>query len=315
MRFKTLILLGLICPGQSTQFRAVAGSNTSSYQVVHGWPQLPEGLAFGQVSGVSVDSHNHVFVFHRGDHPIMCFEGMTGKLIAAWGDGLIGVAHGLKVDQENNVWVTDIKNQQVYKFSHDGALLMTVGAKEVAGLDGKHFNQPTDVVVAPNGDFYVADGYGNSRVTKFSANGDFLFDWGRKGDQQGEFDTPHGITMDKQGRVYVADRANARIQVFDERGKFLTQWKSRELGRPWGLTVGPDNLLYVVDGGDMNPKPPDRGRVLKLDLDGRILETWGAFGSYDGQFYWAHAVSVGRNGDVYVCDVDLGRRVQKFVRH
>jgi DNA-binding beta-propeller fold protein YncE len=292
----------------------LASNLPGPYQVVHGWPELPEGFAFGQVSGVGADSHNHVFVFHRGDHPIMCFEGATGKLVASWGDGMFRTPHGLAVDVKDNVWVTDVGHHQVFKFSHDGELLMTIGAKDVPGLDGKHFNQPTDIAVAQNGEFYVSDGYGNSRVAKFSAQGEFLLDWGRKGDQPGEFDTPHGIALDAQGRVYVADRSNARVQVFDGNGKFLSQWKSAELGRPWDITIGPDGYAYVVDGGDLNPKPPDRGRVVKLDLEGHALETWGRFGKYDGQIYWGHALAVAQNGDVYVTDVGLGMRVQKFVR-
>lgn len=287
---------------------------SGAYQVVHGWPQLPEGFAFGHVSGVDVDSHNHVWVFHRGDRPILCFDGDTGKILASWGDGMFTTAHGLAVDHRDNVWVTDVGNHQVFKFSHNGELMLTLGAKGVPGLDGTHFNRPTDVAVAPSGEFYVADGYGNSRVAKFSADGKFLLDWGSKGDQPGQFDTPHGIALDQQGRVYVADRTNSRIQVFDANGKFLTLWKSPDLGRPWGLAVGRDGFLYVADGGDLKPKPPDRGRVLKLDLQGKILEQFGSFGSYDGQFYWAHDVGVGRNGDVYVVDVHLGMRVQRFVR-
>jgi peptidylamidoglycolate lyase len=293
---------------------AVLFSAQGAYEVVHGWPQLPDGFALGQVSGVGVDSHNRIWVFHRGDRPIMGFDGATGKLVASWGDGMFATAHGLTVDSKDNIWVTDVGHHQVYKFTNSGELLMVVGAKDVPGLDGRHFNQPTDVAVTPTGDFYVSDGYGNSRVAKFSADGEFLLDWGTHGDKPGQFDLPHGIALDPQGRVYVADRSNARIQVFDGDGKFLHQWKSEALGRPWGLTVAPDGYLYVVDGGDMNPKPPDRGRVLKLDLQGNILEKWGSFGSYDGQFYWAHDVAVAKNGDVYVTDVHLGMRVQKFVR-
>ncbi len=287
---------------------------SSSYQIVHGWPQLPEGFALGQVSGVDVDSHNHVFVFHRGDRPILCFEGKTGKIITSWGDGLFLKSHGLKVDRHDNIWVTDVDRHQVFKFSHSGELLMTLGIEKKAGLDRQHFNGPTDVAIAPSGEFYVSDGYGNSRVVKFSAKGEFLFDWGSKGDQPGQFDIPHGITADADGRVYVADRSNSRIQAFDSQGKFLHQWKSSHLGRPWAVNFGPDGFLYVVDGGDLNPKPPDRGHALKLDLQGNILDKWGAFGSYDGQFYWAHTIGVAPDGNVYVGDVHVGMRVQKFVK-
>jgi len=287
---------------------------SGSYQVVHGWPKLPDGFAFGQVSGVGVDSHNHVFVFHRGDHPIMCIDGATGEIIKSWGDGVFETPHGLAVDGKDNVWVTDLGLHQVFKFSHDGELLMTLGEKGVPGLDGTHFNKPTDVAITPSGEFYVSDGYENSRVAKFSALGKFLFDWGTKGDQPGEFDLPHGIALDRQGHVYVADRTNSRVQVFDGNGKFLAEWKSAEIGRPWDVAVGPDGIAYVMDGGDMNPKPPDRGRVVKTDLQGKVLDEFGSFGSYDGQFYWGHAVAVAANGDVYVTDVHLGMRVQKFVK-
>ncbi len=314
MQSKLLVALCLICGGAAIAWPRVPSDAASPYQVVHGWPQLPEGFALGQVSGVGVDSHDHIFVFHRGDRPILSFDGSTGKLLASWGDGMFTTPHGLAVDSHDNVWVTDVGHHQVFKFSHNGELLMTVGVKDEPGLDGKHFNKPTDVVVTPTGEFYVSDGYGNSRVAKFSARGEFLFDWGKKGDGPGEFDTPHGISLDADGRVYVADRANARVQVFDGNGKVLAQWKSPELGRPWDVTAGPDGFVYVVDGGDMNPKPPDRGRVLKLDRQGRVLETWSSFGKYDGQIYWGHAVAVGKNGAVYVTDVNVGMRVQKFVR-
>ena len=221
--------------------------------------------------------------------------------------------HGLRVDQHDNIWVTDIELQQVLKFNHNGQLLMAVGEAGVAGLGGKHFNEPTDVAVAPDGSFYVSDGEGNSRVAKFSANGEFLFDWGQKGDQPGEFNTPHGIAMDGEGRIYVADRGNSRIQVFRGDGTFLYLWESPKLGRPWALSFGPDGRLYVVDGGDLNPWPPDHSHILKLDIDGNILETWSSYGNYDGQLFWGHDIALGRDGTVYVGDIQ-GRRVQKFAR-
>ena len=307
---------------------AVAQQNPGAepYTVVHGWPVLPEGYVLGQVSGVGVDSHNHVFVFHRAEQSwaqdkshaissptILMFEGASGKLLASWGENRFLEPHGLRVDRDDNVWLTDRALQQVFKFSHDGRLLMTLGTERAAGLDGTHFNKPTDVAFAADGSIYVSDGYGNNRVAKFSADGKFLLDWGRKGQGPGEFDLPHNVAVDAQGLVYVADRSNSRIQVFDANGKFLRMWKSEELARPWGLAIGPDNMLYVVDGGDLKPAPPDRGRLLKLNLQGTILTKWSRFGNYDGQIYWGHDLAVGKDGAVYVGDVYHGMRVQKFI--
>jgi peptidylamidoglycolate lyase len=285
-----------------------------TFQVVHGWPTLPDGFALGQTTGLEVDSKNRVLVFHRGASPIMAFDGPSGKLLASWGDGMFGSAHGLTVDHEDNVWVTDGKDHQVFKFSSAGKLLMTLGAKGVPGLDGTHFNRPTDVLVAPNGDIYVTDGYGNRRVAQFNSAGKFIRDWGSEGDQPGQFNNPHGLAMDKDGKLYVADRENSRIQIFTSEGKFLDLWKSKELGRPWGLDIADDGFLYVADGGDLQPDPPNRNRAMRLDLTGKIHEVWGSFGSADGQFYWAHDIAVGSDGAVYVCDVNVGMRAQKFVR-
>ena len=296
------------------------------YIVVHGWPQLSDGFVLGQVSGVAVDSHNHVFVFHRAEnswaadktHPIpsatvLCFDGASGKLLNSWGANRFLEPHGLRVDRHDNVWLTDRALQQVFEFTHDGKLLLTIGTERIAGLDGTHFNLPADIAFAADGGIYVADGYGNNRVARFASDGKFQFDWGSKGTGEGEFDLPHSVAVDAQGLVYVADRNNARIQVFDANGKFLKVWKSPELGRPWSLTIGPDNLLYVVDGGDLKPAPPDRGQIMKLDLSGKILAKWSRYGNYDGQIYWGHDLAVGKDGAVYVGDVYHGMRVQKFV--
>ena len=284
----------------------------SKYQVIHGWPQVPEGSTFAGIGGVDVDSRNRVFVFQRTDPPILCFDGATGKMLAAWGDGqFTRAAHGLEVDPEDNVWVVDVDLHQVYKFNHQGDLLMTMGTKGTPGLGPEHFNQPTDVAVAENGEIYVADGYVNSRVVKFSPEGQFLFDWGQKGDQPGELDTPHGIAVDRQGRVYVADRGNGRIQIFEGDGTFLEQWTRPQMRRPWGLDIGSDGALYVADGGDLVHRGK-KERILRFSPEGNLLDQWGSFGRYDGQFYWAHDVAVAPSGEVYVCDV-LGKRVQKFV--
>jgi peptidylamidoglycolate lyase len=329
---RSTLLLGLFlllaAAGSAFFARAQEAQNpTGAYHVVRDWPRLPEGYVFGEVTGVAVDSHNHVFVFHRtarssrrppareGPIPaatVLCFDGATGSLLAQWGENMFREPHGLSVDKDDNLWLTDRELNQVFKFSHDGKLLMTLGEKGVAGNDGRHFLGPTAVAVAPDGSFYVSDGYGNSRVAKFSPRGEFRFDWGKKGSGPSEFDTVHHVALDAQGRVYVADRSNSRLQVFTGDGKFIAEWKSPALGRPWASALGPDGLLYVVDGGDLKFSPPDRAHILKLDLSGKILEQWASYGTYDGQIYWGHDIAVGRDGAVYVGDI-LGHRLQKFV--
>lgn len=317
----SVLLVALFVVGTAAQEKSL-----DPYTVVHGWPILPEGMVLGQVSGVAVDSHNHVFIFHRAEgswatdktHPIasptiLCFDGASGKLLVSWGENRFLEPHGLRVDSRDNVWVTDRALQQIFKFSHDGKLLLTIGTERTAGVDATHFNLPADIAFASDGSIYVADGYGNNRIAKFSPEGKLLLDWGHKGTGPGEFNLPHSVAVDAQGLVYVADRSNARIQVFDANGKFLKMWCSPELGRPWSLTIGPDNLLYVVDGGDLKPAPPDRGQLLKLDLSGKILAKWSRFGNYDGQIYWGHDLAIGKDGAVYVGDVFHGMRVQKFV--
>lgn len=302
---------------------------SSHFQVVHGWPLLPQGELLGAVAGVGVDSHDNVFVFHRAGRewpdsdvleltPILTptvalFDGRSGVLLAQWGANTFAMPHGLTVDRDDNVWLTDVALQQVYKFSHDGKLLLALGERGVPGNDSSHFNRPTDVAVAPDGTFYVSDGYLNTRVLKFAADGKFLFQWGTKGSGAGQFDLPHGIALDPTGHVYVADRSNARVQVFDGHGRYISEWKGVDLGRPYNVAVRGDGTAFVVDGGDQPSKPPDRSGVAVVHPDGSVSQRFGRFGNYDGQFALAHDIAVAKDGSVYVGDI-TGGRVQKFVR-
>jgi peptidylamidoglycolate lyase len=299
------------------------------YHVVHGWPVLPPGEVLGAVSGVGVDSRDHVFVFRRADRvalalgdfdmkpilrpTVLVFDGRTGAILSKWGAGEFAMPHGLYVDRQDNVWLTDVAYHQVYKYSADGKLLLAIGERGVPGDDAGHLNRPTDVAVAADGMIYVSDGYRNSRIVVFSSDGKFLFQWGTKGAGPGEFDVPHGIALDGRGQVYVADRTNARVQVFDSRGKYLSQWKAAALGRPYDVAFGRDDLAVVVDGGDQPKGPPDRAGAAIVRPDGTVVEQFGSFGNYDGQFMMAHDVAVASNGAIYVGDI-TGGRVQKFVR-
>jgi DNA-binding beta-propeller fold protein YncE len=328
----------VVCTGSAAACaRPVAGSAVKSppiapphgYHVVHGWPVLPEGEILGPVAGVGVDSHDDVLVFHRAERAspasnafdltpiavptVLHFDGRTGVLLGRWGADLFVMPHGLTVDRQDNVWLTDVALQQVYKFSHDGHLLLTLGERGVAGDDRAHFNRPTKVAVAPDGSFYVSDGYRNSRVLKFAPDGQFVFQWGTKGTGPGQFDVPHGIALDAGGLVYVADRSNARIQIFDGAGHYIREWKGGAIGRPFDVAIGPDANTFIVDGGDLPSAPPDRSGLVVLRPDGTVVVRFGRFGNYDGEFAVGHDLAVATDGAVYVGDIK-GRRVQKFVR-
>ena len=189
--------------------------------------------------------------------------------------------------------------------------LLTLGERGVSGDDTSHFNRPSDVAIAADGSFYVSDGYGNSRVLKFSADGKFLFQWGKKGKAAGEFDLPHAIALDTKGNVYVADRQNKRIQVFDDQGKYITEWKGPPFVNPQNIKIGEDGTAFIVDTG--NDQPPDRCGLWILNNDGSVIERVGRYGNYDGQFLDPHWVAIAKSGEVYVADF-TGKRVQKFVR-
>ena len=328
-----LIVFSLVAVASTVAENRTRASTTSmqshSYRVVHGWPILPDGETLGGVAGVAVDSHERVFVFHRSGRTwpdsdeldqtpiprptVTVFDARSGAVRARWGSGQFAMPHGLTVDEYDNVWLTDTALQQIYKFSADGHLILALGERGVAGNDQEHFDRPTAVAVAHDGSFYVSDGYRNTRIMKFSSQGRFLFQWGTKGTGPGEFDLPHWVALDRAGNVYVADRENARVQVFDGSGRYLTQWKSPLLGRPYAIAFDRYGIAYVVDGGDQPSSPPDRSAWAVVSADGRPVARIGRFGNYDGEFQGAHTIAVDSYGSVYVGDVD-GARVQKFVR-
>jgi DNA-binding beta-propeller fold protein YncE len=288
------------------------------YSVVPGWPELPEGWNFRETPGIAVDSRNHVFVVHRGDHPIMEFD-PAGKFIRSFGDTLFDRAHAVRIDPEGNLWAVDDGSHTVVKLDSKGHVKMVLGrfrkpgesvTPPTPGPRGYRdpevllFNRPTDIAFAANGDFYVTDGYGNSRVVKFAKDGRFLKAWGSKGKNRGQFDTPHSSAVVRRGRVYVADRENYRIQIFNADGEFLQEWT--HVGAPWGLYLTADENLYMADGYN--------NRVLKLDLEGKTLGSFGAPGKLPGQFSYLHHLSVGADGAIYTAEI-LNWRPQKFVRH
>ena len=281
---------------------AHAQSADSSYQLVENWATFPEGVtAWSAATGVDIDQRNgNIYVFHRNESmPIMAFD-KNGKFLRAWGQGMFKTTHFLRTDRDGNVWVTDRGDHQVFKFSAEGKLLMTLGRKGVIGENESRdaFNGVADLVIARNGDIFIADGEStNTRVVKYSKDGNFVTWWGGKGTEPGQFDEPHSIAIDSDGRLYVGDRRNKRVQVFDQKGKFLTQWN--HLSTPWGVFVKGDRL-YVVDGTEANCL------LIVSTKDGKILERIDGLSN-------ATAVTVDSNDAIYVGEVN-GANVKKFVR-
>ena len=270
-----------------------------SYKLDPTFPQLPKDIKLAEVSGVTINSAGDIFIFHRGQQPIIAFD-KSGKFLRSFGEGTKS-AHGLRCDSDDNIWATDVVSHTVTQFAPDGKVLLTLGEKGVAGEDETHFNKPTDIAFAPDGNFFVSDGYGNSRVVKFDKTGKFLLAWGKKGTGEGEFNTPHAVRLDSKGNLYVGDRENDRVQVFDQNSKFI-----RSFGgfAPFGLFITADDMLFVADGR--------AHRVMKMTLEGKILDTIGKLGPEPGHFFLPHGITVDKDGAVYVTEIN-GKRVQKFV--
>ena len=261
--------------------------------------KLPKGLTMGSCSAVAIDSKQNIYVFHRGKQPILVFS-KTGKFLRSWGDKLIAYAHGLRIDKQGNVWVTDTKRHQVFKFSSKGKLLMTLGTANVPGTGKNQFDKPTDIAFGANGDLYISDGYGNSRVVVLTSKGKFIRSWGTAGRKPKQFDTPHTILVDRKGRVIVGDRENDRVQVFNSKGKLLAIWPGFA---PFGLAFDGDGNILVADGR--------AHAVLRLSSAGKVVQIYGKKGKGPGEFNLPHMLATDANGNVYVAEIG-NNRLQKL---
>jgi peptidylamidoglycolate lyase len=243
----------------------------------------------------------------KWENIIMVFD-HNGNLLENWDQWkhLFGHPHTITenpYDPEHHVWVVDAGSDQVFEFSNDGKkLVMTVGESRVQGNDKTHLNGPNGIAFLPNGDFYVTDGYKNFRVVKFSRDGKYLLEWGKKGKGPGEFDIPHGLAIDSAGHIYVNDRSNSRIQVFDLQGKFLEEWK--DIRFPQAIAISKDGkYLWIGDGYN--------NKILKYDVHGVLIDSWGTFGVQPGDIWGVHSLGVDSQGNVYTGEV-FGGRSQKF---
>jgi DNA-binding beta-propeller fold protein YncE len=239
------------------------------YRTTRDWGELPAGVKWAAVTAVEAAPDGSIYVIHRcfanscagrNEAPILKYDA-AGKLLASWGQGMFNFPHGATVDAEGNLWVTDArgeggKGHQAFKFDRNGRVLMTLGKAGVSGSGPDLFDQPTDVVIAANGDIFVADSHRNgknNRIVKFTKDGKFIKEWGHKGTGPGEISEPHTIALDSRGRLFVGDRENNRIQIFDQEGKLLDEW--RQFGRPSGIYIAKDDTIYVAD----SESGPDTG--------------------------------------------------------
>lgn len=300
---------------------------STAYEVDPAWPQKPDDVEWGQMPGVAVDADDNVWIYTRANPPVQVYS-PEGKLIRSWGTGVVGKAHHIKIDREGHIWLSDIGLHVVRKFTPEGKLLLTLGTPGEKGSDGTHLYLPTDVAFAANGDLFVSDGYGNNRVVRFDKNGKFIKQWGKLGTGRLEFSLPHAIAIDSKGRLYVADRNNARVQVYSQSGELLDSWLNIIV--PWGFWVGPRDEIWVAGSSPMTwtmdakyPTaplgcPPKDQVFMRFDTNGKLLQLWTIPKAEDGQekpgtLNWLHAIALDSKGNIYAGDI-IGKRVQKFTR-
>ena len=286
------------------------GSGDFIYRVDPEWGVLPDGWDLRDVAAVAVDRKDNVYVFNRGQHPMIVFD-RDGNFLRAWGEGLFSRAHGLHIGPNDTLYCTDDGDHTMRACTLDGKVLMTLGipGSPAPFMAGEPFHRCTHTALSPQGDLYISDGYGNARVHKYAPDGTLLFSWGEPGTDPGQFNIPHNICCDADGWVYVADRENHRVQVFDGNGRYETQWKN--MHRPCGLCMetGADPVCYVGELGPgmaVNRETPNLGpRLSVMNNKGEVLARIGDIrrGMEAHQFLAPHGLAVDSHGDIYVGEV------------
>jgi streptogramin lyase len=333
LRFAAIALFAISAGAVYSQTAAPTNALPDPYRSVENWAKMPQGRTWGSTAGVWIDPDGaSVWVAERcgansclGSNldPVLKFDA-SGKLMKSFGAGMFVFPHGISVDRDGNVWVTDAqgkdgKGHQVFKFSPEGKVLLALGKAGMAGDGPDTFNAPSSVLVAPNGDIFVGDGHGgntNARIVKFDKDGKFIKTWGKKGSGPGEFDTPHALAMDSRGRLFVGDRNNNRIQIFDQNGNYIDQWG--QFSRPSGVYIDRNDIIYVADSeSESVSKNHDgwkRGIRVGKASDGSLLAlipdpVEKATGSSA-----AEGVAADASGNIYGAEVGP-KRLMKYVRN
>ena len=283
----------------------IFGQGDFRFKVQENWEQLPAGWSFGWIPAVAVNSRDQVFVYSRSEHPLVIFD-REGNFVNSWGDEVLKDAHGIFIDANDTVFCVEREIHCMHKFNSAGELQMTLGTPDQPGAEGEPFNLPTDIAFDSKGFMYISDGYGNNRLHKFTAAGEWVKSWGELGDGPGQFNLPHCVRVDRHDRVLVADRNNNRIQFFDTEGNYLQEWTG--FAEPDTIFIDRNDIVYVADLG---------GWVRILTLAGEKLSEWGRGIRSDvpGEFRGCpHGIWADSQGDLYVSEVQPGARLQKFIR-
>lgn len=310
--------------GVAESLRVRVGQPPFVYTAHADWAQVPEDLAWSEATAVAVDRQDRVFVFNRGPQPVLVFH-RDGQLQHAWGAGRFTRPHGITIGPDDAVYCIDDLDHTVKKFTPEGELLFVLGTSgqpadtgatsidyRTIRYSGPPFHFPTNLAFAPSGDFYVSDGYGNARIHRFSVDGRLLHSWGAPGDRLGQFHVPHGIAVDSQGTVCVADRENSRLQFFSATGEFREEWT--DIARPCQVIFDPHGNVLVAElgyragmwpGTDPLTLDATGGRVSVFDRTGRLLSRWGGgeTPTATGDFFAPHDIAMDSQGDVYVAEV------------
>ena len=289
------------------------------------WPKHKSSINIGTPTGLGIDSKNNLVIFHRSgqnwtnplpktkikENTISILNIESNKIVDSWGSNMFVMPHGLEVDNEDNIWVTDVALHQIFKFDKKGNLLLKIGESFIPGNDSSHFNMPSDITVLNDGSFYVSDGYGNSRIIKFSKNGKYLFEIGGFGKGKNDFNIPHAIDNDDENNIYVADRENNRIKKFDNKGNLLKLWMNKTSQQLYTIKLDDEKkLVYAIDY-HINNNEIIGSNIFLLDKDLNLQYKFGRSGNYIGPVSRYHDIESDKTGRLFTADI-LNNIIQIF---